>query len=34
MNREVIKYTLIAMGVITAVLAAYYLYLLYKEQKA
>lgn len=34
MSREVIKYTLISMGVITAVLAAYYLYLLYKERKA
>lgn len=34
MSREVIKYTLISMGVITLCLALYYLYVLYKDKKA
>ena len=34
MSRDLIKYTLISMGVITLLLAGYYIYLLSKEKKS
>lgn len=33
MNREFVKYTLISLGVITLIVAGYYLYLTYKNKK-
>lgn len=33
MNREFVKYTLISLGVITAIVAGYYIYLVYKDKK-
>lgn len=33
MSREMVKYTLISLGVITAIIAVYYIYLVYKDKK-